>query len=231
MVPNPRFWRSTSDVTEMDTDYILKNIMNLSSKKENLGEWTCSVIRAPHNDSLTSCAKRNSEYYPTETEIESTKKHALEIIGNFLDKKIKSEQEMPNVNAAVKEIISDKHNVKYHQCLETNITVSDKHVAKSNAKEELPDKKRKFKIGKLYTLKSKTKVADHRVTRTYQLKQIVWTMCDVQINGLVVKQVAGPDNHATAFLSINDCKNLHVKYEAGLQILPMSLNWQEKKNQ
>lgn len=203
----------------------------MSSKKENPGDWICSVIRVPHNDSLTACAERNSEDYPTETEIESTKKHAPEIIGNFLDKKIKSEQEMPKVNAAVKEIIRDKHNVKYSQWPETNIAVSDKHAAKSNAKEELPAKKRKFKIGKLYTLKSKTKVTDHRVTRTYQLKQVVWTMGDVQINGLVVKQVAGPDNYATAFLNINDCKNLHVKYEAGLQILPMSLNWQEKKNQ
>lgn len=106
--------------------------------------------------------------------------------------------------------------------------LSKKHQLKSEVKRSL-NKRFKFCIGSIYVLKSKSKVSAYRTVKEYVVRQIIWTMNEIPVNALVVKQISGPTSTGTSFLNVDDCKHLHVKYERGLQILSMTLNWQPKK--
>ena len=103
---------------------------------------------------------------------------------------------------------------------------SDKHKLKAKLKEEI---KYRFKIGDHYMLRIKSKSRSQHIKRIYEIKQIIWSMNEIPIQAVVVKQIAGPNSNIMT-LNIHDCKRLHVKYEAGLQVLSMKLNWIKLKN-
>lgn len=98
---------------------------------------------------------------------------------------------------------------------------SDKHKLKDELKSEV---KQKFSIGDFIMLRTKSKCGSERINRVYEVKQIIWCIEDLPIQSLVVKQISGPNTNGLT-MNIHDCKRLHVKYEAGLQILSMKLNW------
>lgn len=107
-----------------------------------------------------------------------------------------------------------------------DIELSEKHKLKSDLKSKL---KHKFKLGQFYSLKFKPKHSNYGFKCIFQVKQLVWTMDDTPVCGLVVKQVDGP-SIGRQFLNVSDCKNLHIKYEQGLQIMSMHLQWAPVKN-
>jgi hypothetical protein len=105
---------------------------------------------------------------------------------------------------------------------------SEKHKAKQEAKKSISSYKT-FKRGDIVALKIKPKCCNKRITLVYEIKQVVWTMDEIPINAYVVKQINEPIMGKT-FLGVNDCKNLHVKYESGLQLLSMTLGFVEYNN-
>lgn len=100
-------------------------------------------------------------------------------------------------------------------------TRSNKSQIKTNVKQEI---KKKFKRGSFICLRTKGKGSAKRIERIYQIKQIVWSMNDIILKALVVKQISGP-NYNMFSLNPTDCARVHVKYEPGLQFLSMELPW------
>lgn len=101
--------------------------------------------------------------------------------------------------------------------------IKSKQEAKHNAKKLIG---KKFKLGALYNLRSKAS----KVVRTYQLKKIIWAVNDNPINVVIMKQIAGPSSIVFT-LNKCDCKQFHIKYEEGLQVFSMTLNWVLKQNE
>lgn len=105
---------------------------------------------------------------------------------------------------------------------------SQKKCIKDDLKKEFKKFKNiKFVRGQKYVIR-------HKQIRgvknpVYEIRQIVWCMDDYPICGLVVKQISG-HNMNKSCMSVHDCKNLHVKYEPGLYIMSMFLNWSVYKS-
>lgn len=97
----------------------------------------------------------------------------------------------------------------------------NKRMVKSKAKSEI---NKKFVRGSYYFLKDKCS----NTIKEFELKQIIWTINDNIINALIMKQISGPNNSIFT-LNKYDCKKFHIKFEPGLQIFSMDLNWILKK--
>lgn len=117
------------------------------------------------------------------------------------------------------------YTIKYNKETKTatidNDSLSEKAKLKAQLKSEV---NKKFKIGDFICLRTKAKGGCKRIERVYQIKQIVWSMNDLVIKALVVKQVSGP-NYNMFSMNRYDCTRVHVKYEPGLQFLSMDLPW------
>lgn len=106
----------------------------------------------------------------------------------------------------------------------------DEFSAKHKLKAELKAKvKYKFKVGDYYMLRTKSKCGSRAFKRVYQIKQIIWCINELPVSALVVKQLSGPCSNLMT-MNLHDCHRMHVKYEPGLQVLSMDLNWVQIKN-
>ena len=88
--------------------------------------------------------------------------------------------------------------------------------------------KKRFVIGKEYILRFRSNKNSKFIKKTYICKKFIYTMRDTVLNAIIVKQTSGPKDMIFT-LSKEDCKRLHIKYEDGLQILSMKMDWIEKK--
>lgn len=87
---------------------------------------------------------------------------------------------------------------------------------------------KKFRLGEIYYLKNKNKQTGMYEVREFVLKKIIYTVKDQPVEVLIMKQIDGPVN--TSFvLSKAECALFHIKYEPGLQIWSMRMNWTRKK--
>lgn len=86
---------------------------------------------------------------------------------------------------------------------------------------------KKFVIGKEYSLRFRPNKSSKYIVKSYICKKFIYTMRDTVLNAIIVKQVSGPSEMIFT-LNKDDCKRLHIKYEDGLQILSMKLDWIEK---
>ena len=82
-------------------------------------------------------------------------------------------------------------------------------------------KTKKFKIGEhyiIYPMKNK------KLKREYVVKKTVYTIQDKEVNIVIMKQVNGPTS--TKFtLNKEDCLKFHLKFEEGLEVFSMELDW------
>lgn len=108
--------------------------------------------------------------------------------------------------------------------------VKTKRDHKNEAKAKI---KRRFKIGDLISLKIKSKGGSREVIKGFKVVKFAYSMNDTETNILVLKQVYGPTGTMYT-LNRHDCRKLHIKYEPGLQVFSMLLNWgtfKPKKNE
>ena len=99
-------------------------------------------------------------------------------------------------------------------------------VTKAVAKQKV---KRKFKIGELISLKIKSVCGSKEIIKGFEVKKCVYTINGNEVNILVVKQFYGPEDRIYT-LNRHDCEKLHIKFEPGLQVYSMMLNWGTFKN-
>ena len=94
-------------------------------------------------------------------------------------------------------------------------------VSKSEAKKKI---KRNFKIGDLISLKTKSVCGSREIIKGFEVKKCVYTVNKNEVNVIIVKQIYGPEEKIFT-LNRHDCEKLHLKYEPGLQVFSMMLNW------
>lgn len=82
-------------------------------------------------------------------------------------------------------------------------------------------KRKKFKIGEhyiIYPFKNK------RLKREYVVKKTIYSINGEPVNILVMKQVKG-DHLMKYTLNRTDCQKYHIKFEDGLEVYSMDLDW------
>lgn len=102
-----------------------------------------------------------------------------------------------------------------------------KYITKHRAKNKI---KTKFKIGRYYYQRIKPKDGSANIVIKYQCIKTVYSIKDIEMNVVIMKQIT-PYNAKRFTLDRNECKKFHIKFEPGLEVWPMDINWiPEKKN-
>lgn len=96
--------------------------------------------------------------------------------------------------------------------------VSEKTKLKRQEKKKI---NKKFVVNHTYHLRTKLNNENRKI---FVLKKFIYTINDLPVNILILKQLSGEKNKIFT-LSREECKILHIKYEDGLQVWPMNLNW------
>ena len=93
-------------------------------------------------------------------------------------------------------------------------------------KVESKPQRERFVIGKTYSL-SGVDCDDFKMpTKEYELVGIVNEVNDVVLDSVIMRQISG--EQGTIFtLTKNDCRNLNIEFQRGLQLFPKNLNWIE----
>ena len=87
----------------------------------------------------------------------------------------------------------------------------------------------KYRVGDHVVLRGKIKDGSDRIVKKFEVKKVIWSIKQNPVNILVLKQYEGPNNNRS--LDRDDCKKYHIKYEPGLQVYSMMLNFQKiRKN-
>lgn len=102
-----------------------------------------------------------------------------------------------------------------------------KYKAKHEAKRKM---NKRFKVGKNYILRIKPKDGSREVIMGFQCKKFIYTMNDMPMNIVIMKQLYG-DEGKKYTLDRHECQKFHVKYEPGLEVWPMGVNWIPEKKQ
>lgn len=116
--------------------------------------------------------------------------------------------------------------------------VSDAPQSTQTAKQKLKndvkhDLGKKFTVGETLILKTKVKGLSKIIKKEFIVKKFIYTVNEQNVSILILKRVNGSDTddmNMRFTLNVNDCKTLHVKFEHGLEVWPMCLNWVHKKD-
>ena len=98
--------------------------------------------------------------------------------------------------------------------------IRKKKLSKNEAKSSV---KVRYKIGDHLILRGKIKDGSERIVKKFEVKKVIWSVHSNPVNILILKQYEGPNNNRS--LDKNDCKKYHIKYEEGLQVYSMMLNF------
>ena len=66
--------------------------------------------------------------------------------------------------------------------------------------------------------------------RVYRVIDFLPILNGIHIDGVIVKQVSGEDSMIFS-LTKEDCKTIGIKFEQGLQLFPINMNWQLPKSE
>ena len=81
-----------------------------------------------------------------------------------------------------------------------------------------------FQKGEIFTLQGAECDDFQMPKRTYEVIKKIDTISDVQLDGLVVKQIGG-DESTIFSLTKADCKMLDIDFQPKLQLFPLNMNW------
>lgn len=100
------------------------------------------------------------------------------------------------------------------------MAVRRKKQSKNAAKDAV---KVRYKVGDYVLLRSKIRDGSNKVVKKFEVKKVIWSIHEHPVNILILKQFEGPNNNQS--LNKDDCKKYHIKYEPGLQVYSMMLNF------
>ena len=118
---------------------------------------------------------------------------------------------IPVVEPEKSKVVNNAYGVKY----------TTKHKAKKKIKT-------KFKIGCHYFLRIKPKDGSANVVIEYECIKPVYSIKDIEMNIVVMKQIT-PYPSKKFTLDKHECEKLHVKFQPGLEVWPMEINWIPEK--
>lgn len=118
------------------------------------------------------------------------------------------------------ESIFDHIDPEVRQGIDLAMAYRKKKWSKNEAKAAV---KTRYKIGDMVILRGKIKDGSERIVKKFEVKKIIWSIHANPVNILILKQLEGPNNNRS--LDKEDCKKYHIKYEPGLQVYSMMLNF------
>lgn len=118
-------------------------------------------------------------------------------------------------------------NIEDNNSTTVNSSYNLKNIAKNKAKRSI---NKRFKVGGRYFLHLKSRDGSRYIVKEYICKKFIYSLNDNIMNIVIMQQVAGEvDKKFT--LNKNECKQFHIKFEPGLEVYSMDMNWiTEKKN-
>lgn len=102
-----------------------------------------------------------------------------------------------------------------------------KTLTKNKCKKQF---KTRFKIGRYYFLRIKPKDGSADVVIKYLCKKTVYSVNDIPMNIVIMKQIT-PFEGRKFTLDKHECEKFHIKFEPGLEVWPMAMNWIPEKKQ
>lgn len=102
--------------------------------------------------------------------------------------------------------------------------IANKKISKDEAKKQI---KKRYNVGDILLLRGKYKDGSKKNEKTFEVKKIIWSLKGQVINALILKQLSGTNINMT--LSKADCVKYHVKYEPGLQVYSMHMDFKKRK--
>ena len=100
-----------------------------------------------------------------------------------------------------------------------------KYIAKHRAKNRV---KTKFKIGRYYYQRIKPKDGSLNIVIKYQCVKTIYSIKDIETNIVIMRQITPYDGRKFT-LDRQECQKFHIKYEPGLEVWPMEINWIPEK--
>lgn len=87
-------------------------------------------------------------------------------------------------------------------------------------------KDKRFVIGCRYSL---SPMGNKTLRREYVLRKTIYTILGCEVRIVIMKQVSG-DAYKKYTLNRSDCIKYHIKFEDGLEVFPMDMDWRILKN-
>ena len=116
-------------------------------------------------------------------------------------------------------------NIEDNNSTTVNSSYKLKNIAKNKAKRSI---NKRFKVGGRYFLHLKSRDGSRYILKEYVCKKYIYSLNDNIMNIVIMQQVAGEvDKKFT--LNKNECKQFHIKYEPGLEVYSMDMNWISEK--
>jgi hypothetical protein len=116
-------------------------------------------------------------------------------------------------------------NIEDNNSTTVNSSYNLKNIAKNKAKRSI---NKRFKVGGRYFLHLKSRDGSRYIVKEYICKKFIYSLNDNIMNIVIMQQVAGEvDKKFT--LNKNECKQFHIKYEPGLEVYSMDMNWISEK--
>ena len=100
-----------------------------------------------------------------------------------------------------------------------------KYITKHRAKNRI---KTKFKIGRYYYQRIKPKDGSPNIVIKYQCVKTIYSIKDIETNIVIMRQLTPYDGRKFT-LDRQECQKFHIKYEPGLEVWPMEINWIPEK--
>jgi len=104
------------------------------------------------------------------------------------------------------------------------MAIRKKNRSKDKAKTLVTER---YNIGDILLLRGKIKNGSERLVKKFEVKKVIWSVKSNPVNILILKQLEGPNNNIT--MDKKDCKKYHIKYEEGLQVYSMMLNFSKQR--
>lgn len=123
-------------------------------------------------------------------------------------------------NGKDENILLDTLPKEVRTAIDRAMEIRKKKISKNEAKSSV---KVRYKVGDHLILRGKIKDGSERLVKKFEVKKVIWSIHSNPVNILVLKQYEGPNNNRS--LDRNDCKKYHIKYEPGLQVYSMMLNF------
>ncbi len=118
------------------------------------------------------------------------------------------------------ENVFDNLDKEVKEGIDLAMAIRKKKKSKNEAKNAV---KVRYKIGDYIILRGKIKDGSEPIVKKFEVKKIIWSINANPVNILILKQLDGVNNNRS--LDRNDCLKYHIKYEPGLQVYSMMLNF------
>ena len=199
-----------------DEYYTQSNFYKAINKIKDINGLTYSNVEPDDNDHIK--VRRVAEAYVDDCETDEDDGFFKQIIKCFKKKNKKKDMSKSPIPIPVEERVIVKANKNAYQA---------KYIAKHKAKKKI---KTKFKIGRYYYQRIKPKDGSQNIVIKYQCVKTIYSIKDIETNIVIMRQITPYDGRKFT-LDRQECQKFHIKYEPGLEVWPMEINWIPEKSQ